>query len=90
MDDMDILREMIRNTALVSLQHEYGKPLVKLCEPQAPDSIAIIRSVPADALVIRVDAFLSPDSVFSGRKGECKRADFIIISAEKIVLSTLR
>ena len=83
MPDMLILSEMINENALMSLQDEYGKPFVKLCEPQAPDSSATIRNLPADAIVIKVDAFRSPDEIFQGRNGECKRADYVIISAQK-------
>ncbi len=83
MPDMEILSQMIKDTALVQQQNEYGKPLVKLCEPQAPDSRATIRNLPADTVVIKVDAFCSPDNVFNGGNGECKRADYVIISAEK-------
>jgi len=83
MQDMDILSQMIKGAALVQQEEEYGKPLVKLSEPQAPDSKATIRNLPADAMVIKVDAFRSPDEVFNGENGECKRADYVIISAEK-------
>lgn len=83
MSDMEILSQMIRDTALVPLLNDYGKPLVKLCEPQAPDSSATIRNLPVDAIVIKIDEFGSPDTFFKGAKGECKRADYVIISAEK-------
>ncbi len=83
MPDMEILSQLIKNTALVPLQDEYGKSFVILYEPQAPDSSATIRNLPADALVIKVDAFRSPDEIFNGGNGECKRADYVIISAEK-------
>lgn len=83
MPDMAILSQMIKGAAMVQLKEEYGKPLVKLSEPQAPDSSATIRNLPNDAMVIKVDAFRSPDDVFNGGNGECKRADYVIISAEK-------
>lgn len=83
MADMDILTQLIKDSVLVQLEEEYGKPLVKLIEPLAPDSSATIRNLPSDAMVIKVDAFRSPSDVFNGRKGECKRADYVIISAEK-------
>ncbi|MBX3639536.1 MAG: hypothetical protein KF888_03355 [Nitrosomonas sp.] len=83
MPDMEILSQMIKKTALVQLQEEYGKSLVKLCEPQTTDSIATIRNLPSDAMVIKIDVFRSPDDVFNGGKGECKRADYVIISSEK-------
>jgi hypothetical protein len=83
MSDMDILKKMIKATALLDIQDEYGKKFVKLYEPQARDSNATIRNLPADTLVIKVDAFRSPDDIFNGANGECKRADYVIISAEK-------
>ena len=83
MPDMDILSQMIKGTTLVQPEEEYGKQLVKLSEPQAPDSKATIRNLPADVMIIKVDAFRSPDDVFNGGNGECKRADYVIISAEK-------
>jgi hypothetical protein len=83
MPDMDILSQMFKDTALVQPQKEYGKLFIKLCEPQAPDSSATIRNLPADAVVIKVDTFRSPDNVFNGEHGECKRADYVIISSEK-------
>lgn len=81
MHDTTILSQLMKDTILVPLQYEYGKPLVKLNEPQAPDSSAIIRNLPSDALVIKVDAFRSPEDIFKGGKGELKRADYVIISA---------
>lgn len=83
MPDMDILSELINKAALIPLQQEYGKTIARLIEPQAPDAIATIRNLPSDALVIKTDAFPSPDSIFNGSKGECKRADYVIISTEK-------
>lgn len=82
MSDTRILTEMINDSALVQLEYEYGKPFVRLIEPQLPDSKATIRNLPVDAVVIKVDAFRPPDDVFKGNNGECKRADYIIISAE--------
>jgi len=81
MTDMDILSEMIKNTAKVSLpvgKNDNGS--VKLTESQAPDSSVTIYGIPSDAIVIKVDKFRSPDTVFAGSKDECKRADYVIIA----------
>lgn len=83
MPDSKILSQMIKDSALVKLQNENGKLLVRLCEPQVLDSNATIRNLPADAVVIKIDAFRSPDDIFNGGNGECKRADYVIISIEK-------
>jgi hypothetical protein len=36
--------------------------------------------MPHNSIVVKADAFKSPDSVFQGTKGECKRADFVIVA----------
>lgn len=36
--------------------------------------------MPDNAVVIKADAFKSPDTVFNGSHGECKRADFVIVA----------
>lgn len=83
MSDMEILSQMIKATALVACEGSNDKPRVILKEPQAPDSSASINELPSDALVIKVDSFRPPKDVFNGNKGECKRADFVIISEIK-------
>lgn len=81
--DMEILAELIKKTAQVELKEENGKLYAILDEPQSPDSMVKIRDLPLDALVIKVDQFRSPEDIFNGTKGECRRADYVIISSEK-------
>jgi|GEM_PF-430672 len=83
LSDMEILSQMIKDTALARLERERGELCVRLIEPQAPGSSVIVRNLPADALVIKVDKFPALDAIFYGRNGECKRGDYIIISAQK-------
>lgn len=83
MSDMEILSQLFKETALVKPQKKHRKLYVELREPQAPDSIATIHNLPGDAKIIKGDKFRSPDSVFNGKHGECKRADYVIISEEK-------
>ena len=80
MSDLNILNNMIKDTAKVSLVDNYGKKQVKLEEPQFPGSSVTIHGMPDNAVVIKADTFKSPDSVFKGSRGECKRADFVIIA----------
>jgi len=86
MGDREILSEMIKDTVLVPLVDEYGKPMIKLEEPSVKNSIACIRNSPYDAFIIKADEFPAPKNFFKGDKGECKRADFVIISPEKKVI----
>jgi hypothetical protein len=83
MGDIEILSEMIKPTAQIKLQGSSEKPRVMLQERQCPDSSASICNLPSDAMVINVDAFSSPNDIFIGSKGECKRADYVIISSKK-------
>lgn len=83
MSDTEILELLFRDEARVQTSVEYEKPFVELIEPRADDSSVKIRGVPWDAFIIEADRFPSPDSVFAGNKGECKRADFILISELK-------
>jgi len=81
---------MIRDDAIVSTTiSSYGKLQIVLTEPQYPDCEVTITGVPEDTIVVRADAFKSPDSLFNGSKGECKRADFIVVAndaSRKVVL----
>jgi hypothetical protein len=83
MDDLEILKQMISPRALIELTEEYQKKIAVLYEPQEIDSIVTIRNMPEDAFVIKVDQFSAPNNVFNGSHGECKRADYVIISPEK-------
>ncbi|MFZ4438679.1 MAG: hypothetical protein ACOYOS_09655 [Syntrophales bacterium] len=71
---------MIKDAAKVPITIEDSKTSVTLQEPQAPDSSIDIAGIPSDAIVIKVDTFPSPDFIFCGSKGECKRADYVIIA----------
>jgi len=80
MTDIEILDQMIKDTAKVPLENYGKKNKVILTEPQHANSSATIFGVPDDAIVIKADAFISPDTVFGGSRGECKRADFVIVA----------
>lgn len=86
MSDMKILSELILESALISHENEHGKPVIKLQEAGVKNSVSFIRNIPSDTIVIKADEFSAPKSFFKGNKGECKRADFIIISEEKKVI----
>ena len=86
MSDMKILSELFLDLALVPLENEYGKPIIKLQEAGVKGSVSYIRNIPSDAIVIKADDFPAPKTFFKGNKGECKRADFIIISEQKKVI----
>jgi hypothetical protein len=74
---------------MVELTDNYDRKQVILEEPQCPDSKVTINGLPNDSVVIKGDAFKSPEKFFAGSHGECKRADFIIVAdapGKKIIL----
>lgn len=80
MPDLDILHRMIKDVAKLSLDVSKEKWHVTLTELQHPSSSVTIYGLPGNAIVIKADAFKSPDTVFAGSQGECKRADFVIVA----------
>lgn len=91
MSDIAILKEMIQESATVPLVEHKGKKQVILKEPPPADYSVTIDGMPDDAqvIVIKADAFPAPKTVFINSKGECKRADFVIIAdtgKKKVIL----
>ena len=88
MSDFDILRDLIRDEALASVEDEYGKEIIVLEEPGNQQQSAYslkIRNVPDDFIAFKIDAFPAPKKIFKNDKGECKRADFVIIASDNKV-----
>lgn len=94
MSDIAILKEMIKDTATVQLEERQdGKRLnysVILTEPQDSYSVTIDGMPNHDeVIIIKADTFVAPRAIFNCSKGECKRADFVIITdngTEKTIL----
>ncbi len=95
LSDIDILKEMINETATVQLKEQQDgkgyKYSVTLTEPQHSYSVTIDRMPEDDkVIVIHLDTYFpAPRNIFTGSKGECKRADFVIVTntgTEKIIL----
>lgn len=86
MSDIAILKEMINKNAIEILEVRNGLKKVILREPDAPKSYGVtIEGMPDnnEVIIIKADYFVSPDKIFAGIRGECKRADFVIIADTK-------
>lgn len=83
MSDYEILKNLIKPSACVSLEKNYGKFNVNLIEAKEKDSSVYLRDVPFDCVVIKTDKFPSPDKIFKCENFECKRSDYVLISEEK-------
>ena len=92
MSDIAILKEMIQETATVSLENDLdGRNKVILREPKPPNYYVTIRGMPDDdnVIIINPEEFKSLDTIFKGNRGERKRADYIIIAdtgKKKVIL----
>lgn len=91
MSDIAILKEMIRDFSVVTLVPSQTRNKVILIEPQQPNSSVTIDGMPDEknVIVIKADDFKSPETIFRGDHGECKRADFVIIAdtgKKKVIL----
>jgi hypothetical protein len=82
MSDIAILKEMIKDTATVPLEDHYNRKQVTLTEPQHNNYSVTIQGMPDEdeVVIIKADTFSSPNAVFKGNHGECKRADFVIVA----------
>jgi hypothetical protein len=76
MSDAEILKAMLKDSAIVQLQVEYSKNIVVLTEPQVQDSTAKIHNIPDEAIIIKIDSFSAPKDIFRGDQGECKTCRF--------------
>ncbi|WP_426581615.1 hypothetical protein [Dapis sp. BLCC M229] len=73
---------MILPEATVRLEStKYQKKIVKFTE-YSDNYTVTIHGMPDDneVIAIKADAFSAPKEIFQGTKGECKRADFVIIA----------
>lgn len=73
---------MLKLNAKVPLNQERGRPSVKLKDEISGTTVEV-KGLPHDSIVIRADDFEAPLEIFNGSKGECKRADFVIVSSEE-------
>ncbi len=85
MFDFDILQDLIKTEALASVEDEYNKKIIVLEEPGNQQQSAYslkIRNVPDDIIAFKADAFPPPNNIFKNSKGECKRADYVVIASD--------
>jgi len=91
MSDIALLRDMIKdNVKMQIVNDKYDKKKqVILTETKGSEYSATINGMPDNAIVIKADAFKSPDTFFNGSKGECKRSDYVIIAdtdSKKVII----
>lgn len=80
-DDTEILNEMLKPGVLIPVPSSHSRAAVSLTDTISKTTVEI-KGIPRGSVIINADFFQSPDSVFQGSKGECKRADFVIVANE--------
>ena len=84
MNDVDVLRDLFREDTLATIaQSSSRQATVVLEESEDPPYELSITGAPYDTIAFKTDRFPAPTSVFNNRKGECKRADYVIISSDE-------
>jgi len=80
--ELDVLNNMIKDSAKVNIESKSSssKASVTLIESQCSTSKVVISGLPLDSIVIKVDAFKSPDTIFTEINSQCKRSDYIIVA----------
>jgi hypothetical protein len=81
MTDIEILREMFKESAIVPLEKQGSQRNKLILGETGQGYQVIIRDMPEDyeAIAIKSDKFTSPGAVFKGKNGECKRSDYAIV-----------
>ena len=86
MSDFEILKDLIRDEALITVEDEYGKKTLILEETDnqpGEEYILKIRDLPSDFIAFKADLFPPPKRIFKNTKSECKRADFVVIASDQ-------
>lgn len=84
--DLNILRALIKGEALVTVEKDnYDRNFLELKECGGGGSSEYkikVLNPPGDTIAIKSDMFAPPKKIFRGERGECKRADFVIIAKD--------
>ncbi len=80
--DLKILQALVKKQATVSPKSTaHGKKIITLKESADGSQYAVeIKGLPEDTIAIKADMFPAPDHIFTCKRGECRRADYILIT----------
>ncbi len=81
MSDLKILGELISDQSQLDMVDTQSKGYAVSLEETGhnPGYSLRISNIPGECLAFKADSFPSTNKFFKGNKGECKRADFILI-----------
>ena len=88
MSDLATLHELINKMAQAQVREQYGRKEMILEERSAGQQASYsvhIRNVPDDTIAIKADQFPPLTGIFSNSRGECKRADYVLVAQTETV-----
>lgn len=74
------LKELFADNLHVSTFVKHGRNCVRLKETAKNALLreVTIMDLPTDSIVLNIEKFEQPKTLFKGRNGECKRCDYIL------------
>jgi len=80
-----LLKELFADKLYVSTFVEHGRNCVKLKETGKNARLreVTIIDLPSDSIVVKIDKFEQPKTLFKGKNGECRRCDYILALAKE-------
>lgn len=88
MSDLTTLHELVSKMAQAQVREQNGRKRVVLEERgdahQAGYTV-YLRNVPDDVIAIKADQFPPPKGIFSNSRGECKRADYVLVAQTETI-----
>lgn len=80
-----LLEELFAANLYVSTFVEYGRNCVKLKETRKNASLReiTIMDLPKNSIILNVEKFEQPKTLFKGKIGECKRCDYVLVLTEE-------
>ena len=81
MNDLSLLRDMLKDEVLARTEDtQMNKKVLVLPEPAGDPYELRVIGAPYDTIAFRADAFPPPCNTFRGKRGERKRADYVIVA----------
>jgi hypothetical protein len=79
------LKEFFSDNLYVSTFFEHGRNCVRLKETGKNARLreVTIMDLPTDSIVLNIEKFEQPKTLFRGKNGECKRCDYVLVLTEE-------
>lgn len=88
MSDLITLQELISKMAQAQVREQNGRKGMILEERrvgQQAGYTVYLREVPDDTIAIKADQFPPPTGIFGNSRGECKRADYVLVAQTETI-----